>query len=115
VLDRADGSASHNADPASLPISRELQARISAWQKVVDDYYLVMEAIPGGGWSYHTDEEFEAARRALNITFPDLRSDRLEGVALWHALQRELSGKGYKVSLDETLGVGLLQKIWHEK
>ncbi len=114
LADSADGSAADNIDPASLPISLELQGRIAAWQNVVDDYYEVMEAIPGGGWSYHTDEEFETARASLNISFPDLRSDQIEGTALWHALQGELAGQGFEVSLDEKLGYGLLAKISRE-
>jgi len=58
----------------------------------------VIEKIPGGGWSHHTQEEFEVARKALHLSgFPSVEDQEKQGIQLWIALRDELKDKGYEV------------------
>lgn len=84
----------------SLPISEKLKNDLFSWQKLSDDYFAIMNAIPGGGWSYHTEEEFEIARKQLNIDkFPSDQEQKEEAVRLCAELNKELGGQGFEIRI----------------
>ena len=58
---------SNQVDFDSLGLSEILLEQLRNLQKPTNDYFRIMEAIPGGGWSHHTEEEFEKARLVLEI------------------------------------------------
>lgn len=85
-------------DVDTLPISNELKKRIHIWQEVYDKYFQIMEIIPGGGWSHHTEEEFEKARKSLGFEhLPSDEDDKKESELIHRDLISELSNKEYTV------------------
>jgi len=88
-------------DLEELPLSDTLKNKLKIWQKWKDDYYRIMEIIPGGGWSYHTKEEFESARKQLGIPqFPGDTEDETEGKRLLLELRKELPADEYEIILE---------------
>jgi hypothetical protein len=80
-----------------LPISDALKSRLLQWQSLADNYARIMDAVPGGGWSRYTDEEFEAARQSLGLPLFDSKAEELEGLAIWQELCKELQNQDYEV------------------
>ena len=74
-----------------LPLSNELKQKLQAIQTRTDNYFKVMEKIPGGGWSHHTNEEFEKARLELGLSqFPDAAIIDVEKSDILAVLRKEL-------------------------
>jgi hypothetical protein len=56
--------------------SEDLQKAIKNFQQISLNYWAIMEKIPGGGWSIHSEKEFETARLALGL--PEYPSDEMK-------------------------------------
>lgn len=90
----------NQADLESLKLSAPTITLLKELQKPVNDYFKIMEEIPGGGWGGHSVADYELARLKLNIPeAPNVEKQKETYHLLINKLGTELKDNGFELDI----------------